>query len=220
VTLTASSSNTTLVPNANIVFGGSVANPTVTITAIPQKGQTSAIITIVADDGHGGISSVQIKVIVGTNQKETINGTNGPDMIFGLNGDDTVNGNAGNDLICGGNGGGTINGGDDDDTIDGGGGDDILKGQDGNDILIGGNGKDTLEGGNGDDIMTGGSGADSFNGGPGTDTATDFTPSQGDTKNGSVEIAAAPAVEGLHGVLAYLAPLPLGWVNPWWTFQL
>jgi Ca2+-binding RTX toxin-like protein len=208
------------VPNNKIVFGGSVANPTVTITAVSQKNQASAVITIVADDGHGGISSVQIKVIVGTNQKETINGTNGADMIFGLNGDDTINGNAGDDLICGGNGGGTINGGDDDDTIDGGGGNDILKGQDGNDILIGGNGNDTLEGGNGDDIMTGGNGADSFNGGPGNDTATDFTPSQGDTKTSSTEIAAAPAVEGLHGVLAYLAPLPLGWVNPWWTFQL
>jgi hypothetical protein len=224
VTLTASSGNPALVPNSNIVFGGSNANPTVTITAISQKNQASAVITITADDGHGGSSSVQIKVIVGTNQKETVNGTNGADMIFGLNGDDTINANGGNDLICGGNGGGTINGGDGDDTIDGGGGNDILNGGDGNDILIGGNGNDTLQGGNGDDIMTGGNGADSFNGGPGNDTATDFTPSQGDTQNGTVEIiAAAPAVEGSRGLFAYLGPVPPWWFSPYevvWALRL
>ncbi len=50
LTLSGSSANTTLVPNANIVFGGSGANRTVTIT--PAAGQTgSAAITITANDG-------------------------------------------------------------------------------------------------------------------------------------------------------------------------
>jgi VCBS repeat-containing protein len=50
LTLTGSSSNTTLVPNGNIVFGGSAGNRTVTITpAANQNG--SATITLTVSDG-------------------------------------------------------------------------------------------------------------------------------------------------------------------------
>lgn len=50
LTVTGSSSNTTLVPNANIVFGGSGANRTVTVT--PAANQTgSATITVTVSDG-------------------------------------------------------------------------------------------------------------------------------------------------------------------------
>ena len=50
LTLTKSSSNTTLVPNSNIVFGGSGANRTVTVT--PASGQTgTATITVTVSDG-------------------------------------------------------------------------------------------------------------------------------------------------------------------------
>ena len=35
-------------------------------------------------------------------------------------------------------------------------------------------------------MLTGGLGADIFSGGPGTDTATDLTPSQGDTQDGTI----------------------------------
>jgi len=52
LTLSATSSDTTLVPNANIVFGGSGANRTVTVTpAANQSGTTS--ITITVTDGGG-----------------------------------------------------------------------------------------------------------------------------------------------------------------------
>jgi photosystem II stability/assembly factor-like uncharacterized protein len=50
--LSGSSSNTTLVPNANIVFGGSGANRTVTVT--PAANQTgTATITVTVTDGGG-----------------------------------------------------------------------------------------------------------------------------------------------------------------------
>ena len=52
VTLTGSSSNTALVPAANIVFSGSGANRTVTVTpALNQTG--TATITVTALDGGG-----------------------------------------------------------------------------------------------------------------------------------------------------------------------
>jgi len=52
ITVSGSSSNTTLVPNANIVFGGSGANRTVTVT--PASGQTgTATITVTVTDGGG-----------------------------------------------------------------------------------------------------------------------------------------------------------------------
>jgi formylglycine-generating enzyme required for sulfatase activity len=50
LTLSGSSSNTTLVPNANIVFGGSGSNRTVTVT--PVSGQSgTATITVTVSDG-------------------------------------------------------------------------------------------------------------------------------------------------------------------------
>jgi Ca2+-binding RTX toxin-like protein len=54
-------------------------------------------------------------------------------------------------------------------------GSDTVSAQGANDLMCGGNGNDRL---------TGGLGADRFGGGSGTDTATDFDPSQGDTKAG------------------------------------
>jgi RTX calcium-binding nonapeptide repeat (4 copies) len=210
LTLTASSSNTAVVPLANISFGGSGANRTVTINAVPQLTLAFSDVTITVSDGTL-TSSINIRVIVGTNGSETITlnsipggvTTVGSDMIFGRNGDDTINAGAGNDLVCGGNSGGIVNGGLGDDTLDGGTGNDTLLGGDGNDLLIGGNGSDTL---------TGGAGADSFIGGSGPDTATDFNAGQGDTQDGSVETAAAFGVEERYkGVFAYVVS-----EIPWW----
>lgn len=157
LTLSASSSNTTLVPNGNIVFAGSGANRTVAIATAP--GQTgTAIVTVTVSDGTN-TSSATITVQVGGNGNDTLDGTTGADMLFGQNGIDTLNGNAGADLACGGNG---------------------------NDILRGDSDKDGLFGQNGDDTLTGGSEADIFSGGPGTDTATDFTPGDGDLSDSTI----------------------------------
>jgi serralysin len=234
LTLSATSSNTAVVPLANIIFGGSGANRTLRVNALTQSTVAFSDLTITVSDGTL-TSSINVRVIVGTNKTEVINiGTTtvGTDMIFGGNGDDTINAGAGNDLVCGGNGGGVVNGGLGEDTLDGGNGNDTLRGGDGNDLILGGGGNDTLEGGNdndildggagtdilrgesGDDTLTGGSGPDSFNGGPGNDTATDFTPSQGDTKDISVEIASLLGANNWGGVLAYLALPPRWWMSP------
>jgi large repetitive protein len=161
-TLSATSSNPTI---ATAAIVGSSANPTVTITG--RKAGT-ATVTIKADDGAGGITSEAVTVWVGSNGAETITGDAGSDLLFGVNGRDTLSGAGGADYICSGNGHGTAAGGDGDDTIHGQNGDDVLRGEAGNDVL------------------TGDRGADRFSGGPGTDTATDLTPSQGDTQDGTI----------------------------------
>jgi Ca2+-binding RTX toxin-like protein len=170
-----SNNNTTLIPNANIVLGGSGYNRTISVTGAAKKSGT-ATLTFTLSDGKVTVPVV-ITVKIGTDKNETLNGTSGIDMIFGLGGKNTINGNAGNDLLCGGNSNDTINGGD---------GNDILDGENGNDTLNGGNGNDILRGSLGDDSLTGGAGADFFSGGPGTDIATDFNASQGDTQDGTI----------------------------------
>ncbi|MDC7717522.1 DUF4347 domain-containing protein, partial [Vogesella sp. DC21W] len=63
LTLAGSSSNTTLIPNGNIVISGSGANRTVTIT--PAANQTgSATITLTVDDGNGGTATDTFTVTV------------------------------------------------------------------------------------------------------------------------------------------------------------
>jgi Ca2+-binding RTX toxin-like protein len=71
-------------------------------------------------------------------------------------------------------------------------GTDILLGQNGDDTLRGDpltgvGGKDLICGGRGNDRLSGGGDADRFEGGSGNDRATDFTPSEGDTKDNTVE---------------------------------
>jgi Ca2+-binding RTX toxin-like protein len=170
-----SNSNTQLVPNANIVIGGSGSNRTISVAAAPKKSGT-AILTFNVSDGTTTVPFV-VTVRVGTDRNETLNGTSGVDMIFGLNGTNAINGNAGNDLLCGGNATDTISGGD---------GNDILDGENGNDLLNGGNGDDILRGNLGNDNLTGGAGADFFSGGSGADVATDFNAAQGDTQDGTI----------------------------------
>ena len=56
MTVAASSSNTALVPAANIVVGGTGANRTVTITPAPNQSGT-ATITLTVTDGNGATAS-------------------------------------------------------------------------------------------------------------------------------------------------------------------
>jgi VCBS repeat-containing protein len=98
-------------------------------------------------------------VITVTVSDGTATGTVAITVRAGGNGVDTLTGTTGADLLLGQNGG------------------DSLDGQAGNDLLCGGRGGDTL---------TGGPGADRFGGGQGTDTATDLTPPEGDTQDGTI----------------------------------
>jgi Ca2+-binding RTX toxin-like protein len=179
-----SNSNTSLVPNANVVLGGSGNARTITVTGAAQKSGTAKL-TFKLSDGTKTVSII-VTVKVGTDGNEFIHGTDGIDMIFGLNGTNKIEGDSGNDLLCGGNGNDTLNGEDGNDILSGGNGNDVLNGGSGNDILDGGNGNDILHGNPGSDKLTGGSGADFFSGGADSDTATDFTPSQGDTTDGTI----------------------------------
>ncbi|KAA0263042.1 MAG: DUF11 domain-containing protein, partial [Chloroflexi bacterium] len=171
----ASNTNTTLIPNANIVLRGSGNNRIISVTAKYKKSGT-AVLTFNLSDGTVTIPFT-ITVKVGADKDEALDGTAGVDMIFGLNGKDTINGFGGNDLLCGGNGVDTISGGD---------GNDIIKGQNGDDILDGGNDNDILRGNLGNDRLTGGAGADFFSGGFGTDATIDFNAGQGDTQDGTI----------------------------------
>jgi VCBS repeat-containing protein len=157
--LSATSSNTRLVPNinSNLTFGGTGAARTLTATALSGRTGT-AVLTFTVDDGED-TGTVNITLKADGNGSKTTDGTGGADMLFGQNGDDTLNGSDKNDLLCGGLG---------------------------NDKLSGGAGDDTLSGGAGNDRLTGGTGADRFSGGTGTDTATDFNTTQGDTKDNTI----------------------------------
>jgi sugar lactone lactonase YvrE len=174
LTVSASSSNQTLLPDSGLLVGGSGTTRTLILAAAPKESGT-AIITVSVSDGFD-TTTVEIAVIVGTPQTETLIGGNGTDVIFGLGGGNTLNGGAGDDLLCSGNGADTLLGGD---------GDDVLDGGRGNDSLDGGAGDDVLTGQSGDDSLTGGADADSFSGGAGADTLTDFNAGEGDTQNGA-----------------------------------
>jgi Ca2+-binding RTX toxin-like protein len=176
LTLSAASSNTTLVPNGNVVFGGSGANRTMTATTV-AGGTGTAILTVKVSDGQAESGPIQVTVRAGGNGGETLTGGAGTDLIFGQGGNDTLNGQGGDDLLCGGGGNDTLSGGDGNDTLGGG---------DGNDILSGGAGDDDMSGGAGNDLLTGGLGADRFSGGAGKDVATDFAAAQGDTSDRTI----------------------------------
>ena len=175
LTLSAASSNPALVPNGNVVFGGSGTTRTMTATTV-AGGTDTAILTVTVSDGQA-TATVTVMVRAGGNGGETLTGGAGTDLIFGQGGNDTLNGQGGDDLLCGGAGNDTLGGGD---------GNDTLSGGDGNDILSGGAGDDGMIGGAGNDVLTGGPGADHFSGGAGNDVATDFTTTQGDTNDRTI----------------------------------
>ncbi len=167
-----SSSNTTLVPYANVWINGIGSVRTLVVNGAPGVSGVSTIKLGLSDGTTTTIIIVTYKV--GTGGNNTLNGTSGIDMLFGMGGNDVLNGGATSDLLCGGNGNDTLNGGSGNDTLDGGSGDDILNG---------GNGNDDLRGKGGTDTMTGNLGADYFNGGPGWDILVDYNPAEGDTKH-------------------------------------
>ena len=71
LTLSGSSSNDALVPDANVVVGGSAANPTVTVTPAANLSGTS-IITLTVSDGNGGTASDTFVLTVTPSDDPTI----------------------------------------------------------------------------------------------------------------------------------------------------
>jgi hypothetical protein len=174
LTMSAKSNNQALVPNSGLMLGGTAVTRTLSLTAKQNKSGT-ALISVTLSDGLDA-TTLQFTVIVGTKATETILGTAGMDAIFGMGGHDDINGEPDTDLLCGSKSAESLFGHD---------GDDTLYGWQGDDSLGGGNDNDTLLADKGNDFLTGGPGADFFSGGPGVDTNTDFTPTDGDTTDGS-----------------------------------
>jgi hypothetical protein len=71
LTVSGSSSNTTLVPNANIVFGGSGANRTVTVTPAANQNGTSTI-TVTVSDGSASANDSFLLTVSAFNDAPTI----------------------------------------------------------------------------------------------------------------------------------------------------
>ena len=71
LTVSGSSSNTTLVPSANIAFGGSGANRTVTITPVANQSGT-ATITVTVSDGALTASDTFVVTVTAVNDAPTI----------------------------------------------------------------------------------------------------------------------------------------------------
>jgi VCBS repeat-containing protein len=157
LTLSAASSNQTLVPTGNIAFAANGAAWRMTVSAVDGRSGT-AILTVTVSDGQAS-GTVEVTVRVGGGGKDTLTGDSRADLLLAQSNNDTLTGGDGNDLLCGDSGG---------------------------DSLSGGPGDDSLGGGSGSDWLTGGSGADRFSGGSGTDTATDFTATEGDTSDGTI----------------------------------
>lgn len=136
---------------------GDRREPHATATALSGRIGTAPL-TITVSDAAKATSQVALTLKVGGNSNDALVGTCDTDVLLGQNGDDTISGLGGEDLLCGGLG---------------------------NDDLPGG-ADDTLSGGAGNGRLTGGTGTDRFSGGKGTDTASDFTPTQGDSKDNTI----------------------------------
>ncbi len=142
-------------------------NPALVPTSNVTFGGAGAARTLTATAVSGRTGTSVLTVTVDDGEDE---GTVNVRVIVDGNGSKTTNGTPGADILFGQNG------------------NDVLNGSGSNDLLCGGRGNDTLNGGAGDDTMGGAQGADSFRGGAGdADRVTDFSPSQGDTKDTTVE---------------------------------
>jgi VCBS repeat-containing protein len=80
LTLSATSSNPVLVPGGNLVFGGSGAARTMTVNAVDGRSGT-AILTVTVSDGQDS-GTVQVTVVVGSGDKDTLTGTSGADLLL------------------------------------------------------------------------------------------------------------------------------------------
>jgi N-acetylneuraminic acid mutarotase len=90
LTLTRASTNTTLVPLANIVFGGSGTDRTVTVTPTANQNGT-ATITVTVSDGTTTTNSVFVLTVNAVNDSPTLNAISNPAAILEDAAQQTVN---------------------------------------------------------------------------------------------------------------------------------
>ncbi len=87
LTVTGSSSNTTLVPNANIVFGGSGASRTVVVTPVSGLSGTATITVTVTDTGSPALSNTPAETFVLTVTDNYLSWATANSVTGGTNGD-------------------------------------------------------------------------------------------------------------------------------------
>jgi Ca2+-binding RTX toxin-like protein len=164
---------------------------TVIFSGTPNAGGADngqILVTLTANDGQGGITSMLFYIDVDTFTHQL---GAGDDVLNGVaalvahggDGNDTITGGGVlTDAIYGGSGNDSLNGGNANDTLYGGQGNDTLIGSNQSDILYGGIGNDSLDGGGNDNTIFGGEGNDTLvggtikdrlDGGAGQDTLTD-----------------------------------------------
>ena len=80
LTFSASSSNPTLVPTGNIVFGGSGANRTVTLIPAPDQPGTTTITLTVTDGNGGSANDTFVLTVIPVNDPPVVNA--GPDVRY------------------------------------------------------------------------------------------------------------------------------------------
>jgi CSLREA domain-containing protein len=125
LSLSASSSKPTLVPNSNVTFGGTGADRTLTATAASGKSGTAVLTVTVTDSQQLDGAPLTVKVRVGGNGNDTLVGDANSDVLLGQNANDTLRGAAGKDLMCGGRGDDRLRGGTEADFFGGGPGSDM-----------------------------------------------------------------------------------------------
>jgi CSLREA domain-containing protein len=109
LTLRATSSNRSVLPNSNISFGGGTdASRTMTVSSLTGSGTSNVTITVSDGDLQG---TVVVRVISGSAANNTLTGSANSDMIFARKGSDTLSAQGANDLMCGGNGNDRLTGG-------------------------------------------------------------------------------------------------------------
>jgi VCBS repeat-containing protein len=114
LTLSAASSNRTLVPNAGLKLAGD----TLRVITVPLRTGT-AVVTVTVSDGTA-TGSVPVTVHAAGLRSNTLTGTPGADLLLGQLGADRLDGLAGNDVLCGGWGRDTLTGGPGADHFEGG----------------------------------------------------------------------------------------------------
>jgi VCBS repeat-containing protein len=114
LTLSATSSNRTLVPNAGL----KLADGKLRVITVPLRTGT-AVVTVTVSDGTD-TGSVPVTVHAAGLRSNTLTGTPGADLLLGQLGADRLDGLAGNDVLCGGWGHDTLTGGPGADHFEGG----------------------------------------------------------------------------------------------------
>jgi hypothetical protein len=108
LTLSATSSNTNLLPNSNITFAGSGDTRTATFTTTSNRG--SSTVTITVSDGQAEATTT-VGVQAGGSGTDNLIGTNEADILLARSGNDTLSGLGGSDVLCGASGNDNFTGG-------------------------------------------------------------------------------------------------------------